>query len=442
MRIYKVGAKGTEIKEIQSLLKKLGYNIEVVDGIYGEKTAEAVNKFQADNGIMPSGVIDKVTQDVISNYLMGFTTHVVQEGEYPYKIAQQYNTTVDKILRVNPFIDAEDLKVGQELRIPYNIDIVSTDIDYTYDVLERNIKALAIRYPFLEVGQIGKSELGRNLYSVTLGKGSKKVFYNGAHHSLEWITVVVLMKFIEDYAKAYESGEDFRGYDVKKVWDDITIVIVPMVNPDGIDLVLNGLKEDNPYYDDLIKWNNGSDDFSKIWNANARGVDLNHNYDASWEKSKADRPKYGVEGPGPTRYGGEAPESEKETKAVADFTRLNNFELVLAYHSQGEVIYWNYNDMATQKDEIIGLELEKASGYKLSETTGITSYAGYKDWFIKEYNKPGYTIEVGKGKNPLPISQFDKIYNENVPLLFTAADLDIIGRFRDEEYEDKVYIFY
>ena len=122
---------------------------------------------------------------------------------------------------------------------------------------------------------------------------------------------------------------------------------MPMVNPDGVDLVLNGLDRSNPYYNDLIKWNNGSTDFSKNWSANIRGVDLNHNYDAMWQKSKDAEKSYGVYGPGPSRYSGTAPESESESKAVADFTRKNNFRLVIAYHSQGEVIYWNFQNLAS-----------------------------------------------------------------------------------------------
>jgi g-D-glutamyl-meso-diaminopimelate peptidase len=46
---------------------------------------------------------------------------------------------------------------------------------------------------------------------------------------------------------------------------------------------------------------------------------------------------------------------------------------------------------------------------------------GYKDWFIQDYKKPGYTIEVGKGINPLPIEQFNKIYDDNEELLLISS---------------------
>jgi g-D-glutamyl-meso-diaminopimelate peptidase len=171
----------------------------------------------------------------------------------------------------------------------------------------------------------------------------------------------------------------------------------------------------------LISWNNGSTDFSALWQANNRGVDLNHNYNAAWLLSKEAEPAYGITGPGPTRYSGTAPESEPESRTVADFTRAHNFRLVLAYHSQGQVIYWNFMGMAPPEAIVIGQQLSEASGYVLDQTTGIASYAGYKDWFIQEYRRPGYTVEVGLGRNPLPVSQFDQIYNDNLELLLLAS---------------------
>ncbi|KQB76244.1 peptidase M14, partial [Clostridium butyricum] len=156
----------------------------------------------------------------------------------------------------------------------------------------------------------GKSVLGKNLYYIKLGSGPNEVFYNGAHHALEWITTPLLMKFIEDFSKAYSEDSEIKGYNIRDIWNRSSIYIMPMVNPDGVDLVINGLQRNNPYYNDLIKWNMGSTDFSKNWQANIKGVDLNHNYNASWYESKIAEESYGVYGPGPTRYGGPYPESE------------------------------------------------------------------------------------------------------------------------------------
>jgi g-D-glutamyl-meso-diaminopimelate peptidase len=321
----------------------------------------------------------------------------------------------------NPGLNPFNLIVGTKIKVPYLIPVVDTNVDYTYDILKMDIEGLKELYPFLEVTSEGKSVLGKELYTIKLGEGPNKIFYNGAHHALEWITAPLLMKFIEDFSKAYSLEQKIDGYNPEDIWNNSTIYIMPMVNPDGVDLVLNGLSKDNPYYNDLIKWNNGSTDFSRVWSANNRGVDLNHNYDASWQESKDSEIYYGVEGPGPRRYSGSYPVSEPEVKAVVDFTNKILPQLVLAYHSQGKVIYWNYNNMATDRMKNIGQELAAEAGYILAETYGSASYAGYKDWVIKEFMKPGYTVEVGLGINPLPISQFDQIYKENLGLLLKAT---------------------
>ncbi|WP_129600834.1 M14 family metallopeptidase [Anaerophilus nitritogenes] len=421
MRILKKGLQGTDVMEIQALLKKIGYDPGPIDGIFGIKTEEAVKNFQKNNGLTSDGIIGPKTYEALEPILLGYDEYIVRPGDTMYNIAKKYYTNVNSIVAANPNLNPYNLQIGQKIIVPFGIDVVDTNIDYTYEILERDILGLKARYPFLEVGVAGKSVLGKNLYYIKIGNGPNQVFYNGAHHSLEWITSPLLMKFIENFSKAYIKNQKIRTYDVRDIWEKSTIYILPMVNPDGVNLVLNGLDPNNPYYEKLIQWNNGSTDFSRNWQANIRGVDLNHNYNALWEISKEMEPAYGVYGPGPTRYGGAYPESEPESKAVADFTRNHNFRLVLAYHTQGEVIYWNFENMAPPIAKEIGELFSKVSGYDLDETYGIASYAGYKDWFIQDYKRPGYTIEAGKGVNPLPIEQFTRIYEENEEILLLAS---------------------
>lgn len=421
MRVLRVGSRGSDVMKIQAVLKKIGYNPGSIDGVFGNQMRQAVIQYQRNNGLTPDGIIGTNTYNSLRKFFSGYDNYTINYGDTLYDIARRYYTTVGRILAANPNIRPENLMVGQTIKVPYGIHVVDTNISYTYEVLENDIQGLKARYPFIEVGVAGKSVLGKNLYYVKLGSGPNEVFYNGAHHALEWITSPLLMKFIEDFSEAYVDDTSIRGYDIKDIWNRSTIYIMPMVNPDGVDLVIDGLQRDNPYYAQLIRWNNGSTDFSQVWEANIRGVDLNHNYDASWNLSKAAEAAYGISGPGPTRYSGPYPESEPETKTVSNFTRNHNFKLVIAYHSQGEVIYWTYLNIIPPDSRKIGELFSRVSGYTLAEATGITSYAGYKDWFIDKYRRPGFTIEVGKGKNPLPISQFNKIYNDNIEILILAA---------------------
>ncbi len=421
MRTLRVGVRGTDVMEIQALLKKIGYNPGEIDGIYGPRTRDAVIAFQRDNNLVPDGIIGPQTYGILNILLRGYDIYYVQPGDTLWKIARNYYSTVKKITTANPEINPFNLQIGQRIVVPYGIDIVDTNIDYTYEIMERDIEGLRVRYPFIEVGVAGESVLGRKLYYIKLGQGPNQVFYNGAHHALEWITSPLLMKFTENFLKSYTNGKNIRGYDLESIWNNSSIYIMPMVNPDGVDLVLNGLTRDNPYYQELIEWNNGSTDFSRVWQANNKGVDLNHNYPAEWERSREEARRLGILGPGPTRYGGPFPLSEPETEAVTQFVRDHNFRLVLAYHTQGEVIFWQFEDLQPPEARSIGEMFSRASGYRLAEIFGIGAYAGMKDWFIQEYRRPGYTVEAGLGRNPLPISQFDRIYNDNEEILLLAS---------------------
>lgn len=421
MRVLKLGSTGSDVMKMQAVLKKTGYGPAIVDGVFGNETKQAVIKFQRNNSLASDGVVGGQTFKILDRFYLGYDIYTIRNGDSVYNIAKAYYTTVNRIITANPGLNFNNLLIGQKIIVPYGIDVVDTNVNYTYEIMQRDIEGLVKRYPFIETGIAGKSVLGKNLYYIKLGSGPNQVFYNGSHHALEWITSPLLMKFIENYSKSYTDAANIKGYNIQDIFRSSTIYIIPMVNPDGVDLVIDGLQKDNPYYSRLIEWNKGSADFSKVWEANIRGVDLNHNYDASWNLSKQAEAIYGITGPGPTRYSGTAPESEPESKAIANFTRNHNFRLVIAYHSQGEVIYWTYLNKIPPGSKATALLFSKASGYTLAEATGIVSYAGYKDWFIDKFNRPGFTIEVGKGENPIGLYQFDKIYNDNIEILLLAS---------------------
>lgn len=423
MGVFKIGSMGFEVMKIQAVLNKIGYNTGTIDGVFGIETQRAVMKFQVKNELVPDGIIGPNTTKILEKLVLGYDIYIIKPGDTIYNVAKNYNTSVSRIIAANPNIDAYGLKIGENIIVPLGVDVVDTNVSYTYETMEKDIKGLKIRYPFLETGIAGRSVLDKNLYYIKLGKGPNEVFYNGAHHAKEWITSLLLMKFIEDFSKAYADTSNIGENNINDIWNKSTIYIIPMVNPDGVDLVINGLQKNNPYYSRLVQLNKGEMDFSMDWQANIRGVDLNHNYDASWHLGKKAEEEYGVFGPGPTRYSGDYPESEPETKAVADFTRKHNFRLVMAYHSQGEEIYWTYSNVIPEDLRKIAELFSKVSGYTLAEPCGIVSYSGYKDWFMEKYKRPGFTIEVGKGKNPLPLNQFDKIYKDNIEMLILASVL-------------------
>lgn len=420
MQVLRLGSRGSEVMLLQSILAKIGYNPGAIDGVFGQQTRQALIEFQRDNGLTPDGVVGPATSQLLERFLAGYDVYTIRPRDTFYKIAANYYTSVNAILTANPTLNPTNLQIGQQIIVPYGIDVVLTDVDYTYEIMEREINGLKARYPFLQVGVAGKSVLGRNLYYFRLGTGPTEVFYNGAHHGIEWITAPVLMKFVENYARAYATGSKLRGYDVRDLFSKASIYVMPMVNPDGVNIAIDGPQPDNPYYQDLLRWNNTGLPFSQVWKANTRGVDLNRNYPASWELAKAQEAAFGVTGPAPTRYGGPAPLSEPETQAVVNFTRQHNFKLVIAYHTQGRVIYWLYRDIQPPRALSIAQTFAGITGYTVANVPYAAAYAGYKDWFIEVYRRPGYTFEVGIGQNPVPISQFNTIYQENEEVLLLA----------------------
>jgi len=420
MELLTLGSRGPNVKLVQSLLNRIGYNAGTVDGIFGVLTQQAVIQFQRNNALVADGIVGPRTWAVFDRLLTGYDTYTIQPGDSLYKIARMYYTTVSAILTANPGINPSLLLPGQRITVPYGIDIVFDDIDYTYEIVERQLRGLKTRYPFLEVGSIGRSVMGKILYYIRLGRGIREVFYNGAHHANEWITTPLLMRFIENYAKAYSRGGSIRGYNISQLFNNSSIYIVPMVNPDGVDLVNYWPDYTDPVYRKAALLNNTGLPLPRVWKANIRGVDLNVNYPAAWEKEKQLELEEGITGPAPRDYGGERPLSEPETISVVNFTRAHNFRLVIAYHTQGEVIYWQSENLAPPESLSIGNIFSRISGYALVGGPGEAAYAGYKDWFILEFGRPGYTIEVGRGVNPLPISQLPGIYVRNEEILLLS----------------------
>ena len=304
-----------------------------------------------------------------------------------------------------------------------NITDINSPMDYPR--LEESICRLEEQFGFcgcIDRTVIGKSYFGKNIDLIKIGDGAHKVIYIGAHHAMEWLTSMILMRFAEDFCKSYIFSEKMYGYDPDYILKHRTIYIVPMLNPDGVNFVINGLDEDNPISSRLIQMNGNNGDFSK-WQANARGVDLNHNYDADFALLKELEIQAGITEPCATRYGGEYPESEPETAALASFIRSEpDISVLAALHTQGEEIYWRYKNIIPPKAKELANLIAKTTKYKLEyPEEDIASYGGCKDWFISTFNKPGFTIECGKGVNPLPISDFVKIYNYIAEALMLLA---------------------
>lgn len=293
------------------------------------------------------------------------------------------------------------------------------EIEPNYNTQTQMIFALAKKYPFLTASKIGESLTGRDIYGLFIGNMGNPTLFAGGFHALEWLTVSVLIKFAERLCDAAYCDDALCDVDVTKALATRGVIIVPCVNPDGVEIALSGAESAGEYQNTVLNISGG--DLSN-WNANARGVDINHNFNAGWEKLREIEMSEGISAPSPRRFGGTHPESEPETKALTELCRQYNIRKVMALHSQGEEIYWHFGDKTPNDSKAIGEILSKSSGYTLTEPDGeIASYGGFKDWFISEFSRHGFTVEIGKGKNPLPISQLNSVYEkiEEMLMIFT-----------------------
>jgi len=207
---------------------------------------------------------------------------------------------------------------------------------------------------------IGYSFLGKEIFAFHVGAQTGKQFIaTYAIHAREWITSYLALEHIK---QDYKVGG----------W------IIPLVNPDGVEIALTK----NP-----------------LWKANARGVDLNCNFDADWGKGKTNQFQAGAE-----NFVGVRPFSETETIALKNFTFKIMPYTTLSFHTKGEEIYWEFNG----KGDFSGAKiLQKITGYKPKIIYG--SVGGYKDWCLQKLGVPSYTIECGSDSLTHPIKKLKDV---------------------------------
>ncbi len=422
MRILRIGSRGPAVELLQLALNRAGFGELETDGIFGVLTDAALRRFQRRAGIGVDGIAGPETHRAILPWYTGFRLHRIERGDTIWALARRYGSEESAILTANPGVLPEALQIGATLVIPLSFAVVPTEITFFSALVGYCVRGLAARYPFLVTGEIGKSVIGRPLWRLTLGSGANRVLYNATHHANEWICTPLLLKFAEELAAAFSAGESIGGRSAAELLNTAAVTLIPAVNPDGMDLVTGELRQGDFYREAAritARW--PAIPFPSGWKANIRGTDLNLQYPAGWEQARAAKAALGVTGAAPSDYVGPAPLSAPESRAMYDYTLALAPRLTLSFHTQGEVIYWRYNCMEPPGAREIGERFAALSGYELSDPPYVSSFAGYKDWFIDSFNRPGYTIEAGRGTNPLPLSDFEEIWRACLPILIYGA---------------------
>ncbi|WP_216831861.1 peptidoglycan-binding protein [Alkalihalobacterium elongatum] len=368
------GLRHRDVIELKLNLERAGFKVSNnPTNYFGPSTELRVKAFQKRYGLSETGIVDKATKRMLERVVNN-------------EVARSVSSIVD----------------GSK--------------NYSYRQLQRDINTLEFFYPgLIETRVIGKSVDGRNLYAIKLGTGSKEVFFNGSNHAREHMTTNVLMKMVDEYARAYAGHYNIGSYNVRSILNDVSIWFVPMVNPDGVMLVQQGASTaKNP--SQVIAINGGSTNFSS-WKANIRGVDLNRQFPALWDTITGNPGR-----PSPSNYKGTRPLSEPEAKALYDFTLSRNFLTAISYHSSGEVIYTRYNQ--EPYSQRIARGVSNITGYSPINLQHSASGGGFTDWFILSQKKPALTPEISPfvGPRPVPLSNWSRIWTQNRTVGLYIAD--------------------
>lgn len=301
--------------------------------------------------------------------------------------------------------------------------IVRTDIPMTSQRCRQTVEALVRRYPAFREETLTTTAFGRPVQALQIGRGQRRVIYSAAHHANEWITAPVLLKFLEALAAADEAGGSLFGVPARTILNAGTVYALPMVDPDGVDLVTGAIEIGTLEYEKARTLAEFYPEipFPEGWKANLLGVDLNLQYPAGWLKARDIKFAQGYTRPGPRDFVGRAPLNQRESIALARYTQDVDPTLVIALHTQGKAIYWQFEDYYVPGAQALAEEFARLSGYALEDTPYQSSFAGYKDWFIQTWRRPGFTLECGLGQNPLPLSQLDEIYTDILGILVTGV---------------------
>ena len=318
MQILKTGSTGAEVALLQLSLRRAQYGAPAPDGVFGGATKSALQAFQRTHGLTPDGIFGAETERALAPWLRGYAVHTVRPGDTLFSLAERYDASLGAIETANPALDPFALRPGQRITVPLPFSVVPTDIPWCSALMDCAVDGLTHRYPQLRAESIGRSALSRPIWALTAGDGLRRVLYSAAHHANEWITTPLLMKYLETLLRAAAAGETVFGYPAEDILFRAALTFVPLVDPDGVDLVTGALPEgEAKERTAAIAAAFPAIPYPDGWKANIAGIDLNLQYPAGWDTARAIKFAQGYDRPAPRDFVGEAPLTAPEAAALA-----------------------------------------------------------------------------------------------------------------------------
>lgn len=280
--------------------------------------------------------------------------------------------------------------------------------NFDYNTNKRIIEDLIKEYPFLNVQVIGRSALGRGIFSLSVGNTKNSVVYVGAVHGCEWLTSLILLLFTERLCHSVKYSHLLCSVDIRKAFSQLGVTVIPCLNPDGAEISVHGIKGAKSMGSFVSSF---SESERLLWKANAMGVDINRNFGPSAEISRRLAQEKGVFSPSPSLFGGEYPESEAETRALTRLCRMVKFRQCLSLHLGGEEISLRHTENEPAQSSMMAKILACSCNYSLNEIDSELSQWGLRDWFSGEFSKPAFEIGIGKEERP-PIDDLYSLYEQ------------------------------
>ena len=309
--------------------------------------------------------------------------------------------------------------------------IVQESERYTYDEMVEDVVLLSQRYPdLLRVNAYpAPTADGRMLYDLAIGSATapKTMLVHAGIHAREDINPLLIMEQLEMCLDFYYSGS-YQQYTYEQLFQTICIHIVPMVNPDGISISQLGEKGirtpeilqliRNCYQNDKNSRRTKADygTYLTQWKANAKGVDLNRNFEVGFGYGAT------VLQPSSKNYPGICPGSEVESQFMMNLVAQIQPSAVINYHSMGEVMYWQCveNKYSAENREYANLMAGLTGYYKMQ---GQKSNGGFLEYVLGRGNKVyAVTLETGPIACPLSIKYYPEIWSKNYMAWLVAAE--------------------